>query len=147
MTKPRSSSHSTVNGPMPLMERSWPYSGSPPVIVGLAPVLNRPTSHGAPLALWALAIAAWAFAVASCYLAYRPRNLRVDPSPRKLAVDAWLSLTPEQFRFYRLRDIGMTFDQNRDELDRKATWLGWAITFTAVEVLALVLAFIITPAT
>jgi hypothetical protein len=114
-------------------------------ILGLAPALKQLHSVGASLAFWIVAASCWVFAVVFCHLAYRPRNFRVDPSPAKLLVPEWLRLDPDQYQFYRLRDMGKSYEHNRDDLDRKASCLGWAILFTAGEVFALALAFVLDP--
>ncbi|HEV7596266.1 MAG TPA: hypothetical protein VGO33_14810 [Gemmatimonadaceae bacterium] len=113
------------------------------VIVTFAPGISKmPPLSGDSHNLWIAAILFWLVAVVLCYAAYNPRAFRIDPNPGKIRKATWLRLTPSQYRFYRLRDMGKTHDLNLDQIQRKTMLLRWAMFFTAVEVLALVAAFV-----
>lgn len=114
-------------------------------IAALAPILYRPASYGPTVVFWAAALAAWSLAVGLCHAAYRSSELRPDLDPGRLLTKEWLTLQPARFRAIRIREMSRTLICNRDELDRKANYLGLAILCTAAEVLALAIALILTP--
>jgi hypothetical protein len=114
------------------------------VVLGFAPVFREARPTGFALIPWAVAVTAFLFAGVLCHEAYSPRDMRVDPNPRRLAVSAWLDVSPERFRFYRLQDMGKTFDQNRDVLNDRAVALTCAMWCVTAEVVALAVALLTT---
>jgi hypothetical protein len=112
-------------------------------LVALAPALRWGASlSGVSSGAWAVSLVAWTLAVAMCYIGYEPQDFRVDPNPGKLKTAEWLRLEPDQYRYYRLRDMGHTHNRNLDHVSRKAKYLGRAMVWTAIEVAALVFAFL-----
>jgi hypothetical protein len=72
-----------------------------------------------------------------CFAAYRPTAYRVDPNPRTTSGSGWLVLTPTLFRYYRLEDMGTTYEHNRSQIDRKAWLLRVACVLVTGEVICL----------
>lgn len=112
------------------------------VIIGLAPSLKWGAQlTGIPRAAWLVAVGAWLGTVWLCYVGYRPRPVRFGVIPDKLRESEWTHLTPDEYRYFRLRDMGKTFDTNGDQILAKANLASWAMRMTALEVLALLVAF------
>jgi hypothetical protein len=99
--------------------------------------LSARTSQGI-----ALAGIAWLTAAAASWLAYRPRDIMVDPSPTALSDPRWLGKPIEKYMFFRIRDMGSSFEHNRDEINRKGHWLSVATIGTIAEVVFLSLALL-----
>jgi hypothetical protein len=112
-------------------------------IFGLTPLFRNYPPQGGAFYVWIAAGICWIIAAILCHDAYTPRALRVDPDPKRLCTSEWLRLPPDEYRFYRLRDLGKTHEQNRDVLDEKAWSLRFAMWFTAGEVLLLAVAFVL----
>ncbi len=113
-------------------------------ILTIGPGLGQGLKAGLASFLWALAAVCWAVGTLFCYRAYGLRSLRVGVDPVAFLDPAWLSLTPTEFRLYRLQKLGQSFAENRVVLDAKAGALGWAIHLTAAEVALIVIAIALT---
>lgn len=113
------------------------------VIISLAPSLQWGSGLvGGPRYAWYVAAGAWGVVAGLCYVAYRPRDFRLGPNPATLQNSAWTHLTPTEYRYFSLGDMGKTFEQNRAQIMKKADLLGVMLVFTAVEVVALLVAFL-----
>lgn len=87
-----------------------------------------------PDAYVVLALCAFAVTAALCIVAYWPRKTRVSPDPRKIRKPAWLAIEPAAYQLKRLDDLGKDFHNIRQELERKARLVAWAMATTAAEV-------------
>lgn len=115
------------------------------VIAGLVPTLRVPEFTGPAGIAWVVAIAAWILAAAACFIAYSPRGYRLDPLPPEVFKVDWLSITPDEYAYYRLRDVKKSYEQNHPAYATKVKHLRTAVVATAIEIAALVTAVVLTP--
>jgi hypothetical protein len=95
----------------------------------------------AVICVW-IAFGSWLGAVGACYASYRPCDLRISPNPHTLTDPLWIGREVRSFQYYRLRDMGREFAENRRQLNQKARWLSWAILGTIAEAAFLWLALL-----
>ena len=107
--------------------------------------LHKPTTSGWPLYFWKGAAGCCGRRRCPVLPGIQADHLRIGPDPNKLLLQDWLKLSPGQLRYYRLRDMGQSYLFNRDKLDEKAGYLGYALVLTAAEVACLGLAVLPTP--
>jgi len=112
-------------------------------LIGVIPAIGGVKADGWEWLPWIVAGIAWAAASLCCALAYSTRSFRVGPSPDVLMDAKWLTLTPEHYRLYRLRDLGKDWNNNWKVINSKATALGWSIPFIIIESAALVVALMV----
>jgi len=117
--------------------------GGASALIGAIPAIGGVKAHGWEWLPWIVAGVAWAITSLLCSIAYGTRPYRVGPEPSTLAKDAWVAVTPEQYRYYRLQDMGGQWDHNWKEINKKATALGWAIPLVAIESGALLIAMML----
>ena len=111
-------------------------------VLGFAPIFRQLHPTGLDVIPWFIAVGAFLIAAFFCREAYRPRDMRVDPNPTKLASPDWLELEPDHFRFFRLRDMGTTYDQVREILNERGRYVTYAMWAVALEVAALTFALV-----
>ena len=112
-------------------------------LIGVIPAIGGVKAEGWEWLPWIVAGIAWAAASLCCALAYSTRSFRVGPDPSVLMDTKWLTLTPEYYRYYRLRDLGRDWNDNWKVINNKARALGFSIPFIIIESAALVIALML----
>ena len=112
------------------------------LIAGLVPTFSDMDPVGWSLFFWIASVLFWAGTAVFTCIAFYPRTWRIDPDPRKVLGEDWLTLPAEPYRYYRLRDMGKTFERNRTESIKKADYLTLAIVFFALEIGSLALSLL-----
>ena len=110
------------------------------VLIGAIPAIAGTPDSTWEWLLWLPAALFWAGAGWFSIQAFLTLDFRVGPVPGKLLEPEWAELSPEEYRFYRMRDMAKDYSHNRKQINRKAVALWWSIAFVAAESLALVLA-------
>jgi hypothetical protein len=105
------------------------------VIAGLAPKVHElPARCTTSWWLWVAAMFAWLVSASSCAAAFFPRDYRLDPDVRKVAVPEWYRHEPKEYLLYRLRDMKRSVAKNDRVIRGKALALKVAIIAAVVEV-------------
>jgi hypothetical protein len=113
-------------------------------VAGLVPSLKRDlgTSPASPWQTLCYLIAglAWVYVVIQCYRAYSPSQYAITPRPNNLLDRKWLGLTPAQFRFFAIRDVGEAHEINAALILKRGWLVRAAMIATVVEIAFLGLA-------
>ena len=111
------------------------------VILTFVPTIQQPSAD-VPKILWITATVAWALAAFSCFKAFAPTDMALTPSPAVLESE-WLVLPPKEFRCHLLYFRGEAYEKNRAAVNAKAERLRFALLFTALEILFIASALIV----
>jgi hypothetical protein len=117
--------------------------GGSTALIGVIPALGGVSAKGWEWLPWIIAGGAWVVVSIFCCIGYRAREYLLSPDPNVILQEAWISLPPERYHYFRIRDMGRAWEANRTEIAAKAGALAWAIPFVALESGALLAALIV----
>jgi hypothetical protein len=113
------------------------------IILTLAPTLQAPSKERVVVACWFAAALLWLFALILGYQGYAPTILRAGPNPQTFLEPVWMKKSPRDFHLAQLVALADSFRHNHATLKRKAEALGSALAVTAVEILILAAAIVL----
>lgn len=114
------------------------------VIITVTPTIQRTHPVGLTAVVWASAVIAYLLAVVQCVRAYDIKSYKSDPDPLHMLIAEHLTLTEDQFRITRLREIAVAYKHNRDIMTGLASHLRWALGFSGAEVVLVAIALLLT---
>jgi len=104
------------------------------VVITVAPTIQKVQPVGVTQVVWGAAVLAYVLAVVQCARAYNIKSYKSDPDPLHMLIAEHLTLSEDQFRIVRLREIAVAYKHNRDIITELAGHLQWALRWVGVEV-------------
>jgi hypothetical protein len=113
------------------------------VIITVSPVIQRAQPRGLTLVVWAAAVVAYVFAAFQCVRAYGVRVYKSDPDPLHMLSAEHLTMSEDQFRITRIREIADAYKHNRDTMGEIGGDLKWALVWAGCEVFLIAIALLL----